>query len=180
MNLANKLTIARIVMIPFFLFFLLGIRNCAGAPYAAAGIFALAGLTDLLDGQIARKNNQVTNFGKFMDPLADKLLVCSALIAFVETGLLPAWLVIIIISRDFIISGFRLVASDASVVIAASMWGKVKTTVQMIMIFLLILQLDWPGMDAVETIFVYGALIMTIISLIDYLYKNKNVLLKKG
>lgn len=176
MNLPNKLTIARIVVIPFFLVFLLGGWNWGGNAYMAAGIFALASLTDLLDGKIARKNNQVTNFGKFMDPLADKLLVCSALIAFVETGVLPAWMVIVIIARDFIISGFRLVASDAGVVIAASMWGKVKTTVQMIMIFLLILQLDWPYMDLVEGIFVYVSLALTVISLIDYLYKNRSVL----
>ena len=130
----------------------------------------------MLDGRIARKYNLVTNFGKFMDPLADKLLVCSALIAFVELGYLPAWIVIIIISREFIISGFRLIAADKGVVIAANYWGKFKTTFQMIMTILLILQLDYPYADTVEWIFVYIALALTVISLVDYIYKNIGVM----
>ena len=128
MNLPNKLTILRIIMIPFFVLFMLldGGANQTYR-YIAAVIFIVASFTDLLDGKIARKYNLVTNFGKFMDPLADKLLVCSGLICFVGLGALPAWFVIIIISREFIISGFRLVASDNGVVIAASYWGKFKT-----------------------------------------------------
>ncbi|MCI6020345.1 MAG: CDP-diacylglycerol--glycerol-3-phosphate 3-phosphatidyltransferase [Clostridia bacterium] len=176
MNLPNKLTVLRVIMIPVFLVFLL--TNCAGgaSKYIAAAVFVLASLTDMLDGKIARKYNLVTNFGKFMDPLADKLLVCSALIAFVELGYLPAWIVIIIISREFIISGFRLIAADKGVVIAANYWGKFKTTFQMIMTILLILQLDYPYADTVEWIFVYIALALTVISLVDYIYKNIGVM----
>ena len=115
MNLPNKLTLLRIILIPFFVFFLLAPVDIPGKQYIALGIFAFASLTDLIDGKIARKYNLVTNFGKFMDPIADKLLVSSAMIAFVQMGLLPAWMVIIIIAREFIISGFRLVASDAHI-----------------------------------------------------------------
>ena len=132
MNLPNKLTVLRVIMIPFFVAALLydGGAN-QNMRYVAAALFIIASLTDMLDGKIARKYNLVTNFGKFMDPLADKLLVCSALICMIELRELPAWMVIIIISREFIISGFRLVASDNGVVIAASYWGKFKTTFQM-------------------------------------------------
>ena len=139
MNLPNKLTILRVIMIPFFVAALLydGGAN-QNMRYVAAALFIIASLTDMLDGKIARKYNLVTNFGKFMDPLADKLLVCSALICMIELRELPAWMVIIIISREFIISGFRLVASDNGVVIAASYWGKFKTTFQMIGVVLLI------------------------------------------
>ena len=176
MNLPNKLTVLRVIMIPVFLVFLL--TDCAGdaSKYIAAAVFVLASLTDMLDGRIARKYNLVTNFGKFMDPLADKLLVCSALIAFVELGYLPAWIVIIIISREFIISGFRLIAADKGVVIAANYWGKFKTAFQMIMTILLILQLDYPYADTVEWIFVYIALALTVISLVDYIYRNIGVM----
>ncbi len=176
MNLPNKLTILRVLMIPFFLFFLLTDIAGAASRYIACTIFIAASLTDLIDGKIARKYNMVTNFGKFMDPLADKLLVCSALIAFVELSYLPAWIVIIIISREFIISGFRTIAADQGVVIAASYWGKFKTTFQMVMIVLLILQLDLPYMDAVEWGLVYIALALTIISLVDYIYRNRSIM----
>ena len=142
MNLPNKLTTLRVFMIPFFVFFLLyqGGENTTFRMISLV-LFIVASLTDLLDGKIARKYNLVTNFGKFMDPLADKLLVCSALICLIELGQLPAWMVIIIISREFIISGFRLVASDNGVVIAASYWGKFKTTFQMVAVVLLILNM---------------------------------------
>jgi CDP-diacylglycerol--glycerol-3-phosphate 3-phosphatidyltransferase len=136
----------------------------------------LASLTDKLDGHIARKYHLITNFGKFADPLADKLLVSAALICFVEYKLVPVWIIIIIISREFIISGFRLVASDNGVVIAASYWGKFKTTSQMIMSILLIFNLDNDIFNILEEIFIYVALILTVISLVDYLYKNRNVL----
>ena len=127
MNTPNKLTIARIVMIPFFVAFLMyDIAGSAGKCIALA-VFIIASLTDTLDGYLARRDNLVTNFGKFMDPLADKLLVCSALICFTGLGELPAWITIIIIAREFIISGFRLVAADNGIVIAASYWGKFKT-----------------------------------------------------
>jgi len=180
MNLPNKLTIARILLIPIFLFFLMTDFAGESSKYIAAFVFIIASLTDFLDGNIARKNNIVTNFGKFMDPLADKLLVFAALIAFIQLEYLPAWIVIIIISREFIISGFRLVASDNGIVIAASYWGKFKTTFQMLMIILLIFNFDFPYVNIIENIFIYTALILTIISLLDYLIKNKNVMIEGG
>ena len=145
--------------------------------YIAVGIFIVASLTDLLDGKIARKYNPVTDFGKFMDPLADKLLVCSAMICLIEMGRLSAWIVIVIISREFIISGFRLVASDNGVVIAASYWGKFKTTFQMLMIIVLLL--NFGGVFVlIGQILTWIALILTVVSLVDYIVKNKDVILK--
>ena len=178
MNLPNKLTILRVIMIPFFVAALLydGGAN-QNMRYVAAALFIIASLTDMLDGKIARKYNLVTNFGKFMDPLADKLLVCSALICMIELRELPAWMVIIIISREFIISGFRLVASDNGVVIAASYWGKFKTTFQMLMIIVLILNLGGV-FDIIGLVLTWIALILTVVSLIDYLVKNKQVILE--
>lgn len=175
MNLPNKLTILRVIMIPFFVAALLydGGAN-QNMRYVAAALFIIASLTDMLDGKIARKYNLVTNFGKFMDPLADKLLVCSALICMIELRELPAWMVIIIISREFIISGFRLVASDNGVVIAASCWGKFKTTFQMIGVVLLIFNI--PALSTLTTIIVWIALALTVISLVDYIVKNAGVL----
>ena len=175
MNLPNKLTTLRVIMIPFFVFFLLW-QNGENYTFRmiALALFIIASLTDLLDGKIARKYNLVTNFGKFMDPLADKLLVCSALICLIELNALPAWMVIIIISREFIISGFRLIASDNGVVIAASYWGKFKTTFQMVSVVLLIL--DIPALAFVTTICVWIALVLTIVSLVDYIYKNHKIL----
>ncbi len=174
MNLPNKLTLLRVLMIPFFVFFIL--TDYAGmiSKWIALAIFIIASLTDLLDGKIARKYNLVTNFGKFMDPLADKLLVSAAMICLVEMRKLPAWMVIIIISREFIISGFRLVASDNGVVIAASYWGKFKTTFQMIMICLLIADIEI--LSVFTQIIIWAALLLTVVSLIDYLIKNKNVM----
>jgi CDP-diacylglycerol--glycerol-3-phosphate 3-phosphatidyltransferase len=144
--------------------------------WIALAIFIIASLTDTLDGQIARRKNLVTNFGKFMDPLADKLLVCSAMIAMIEMGRIPAWVVIVIIAREFIISGFRLVASDNGVVIAAGWWGKVKTVVQMLMVIVLICDFGGNAAAVIENILIYAALALTIISLIDYLAKNRNVI----
>lgn len=175
MNLPNKLTVLRVILIPFFVAALMVNGGTDQTMRIVAGaIFIAASLTDLLDGKIARKYNLVTNFGKFMDPLADKLLVCSALICFIELGQIPAWMVIIIISREFIISGFRLVASDNGVVIAASYWGKFKTTFQMIAVVLLIFNI--PALHMVTQICLWIALILTIVSLIDYLMKNHKVL----
>ncbi len=176
MNLPNKLTIFRVILIPFFVFFLLAPFFPEYGNYIAVAIFIIASLTDLADGKIARKYNLVTNFGKFMDPLADKLLVCSAMICLVETKQLAAWIVIVIIAREFIISGFRLVASDNGVVIAASYWGKFKTTFQMLMIIALILNFDNKYFRIFSTVLVYVALALTVISLIDYIVKNKDVL----
>lgn len=179
MNLPNKLTVLRVVMVPFFVFFMLTDVGGAANKWIALVLFCVASFTDFLDGQIARKENLVTNFGKFMDPLADKLLVCSAMICLIEMGKLSAWIVIIIIAREFIISGFRLVASDSGIVIAASYWGKFKTVFQMAMIIALIL--DFGGMfDIVGMVLTWVALALTVISLIDYIVKNKQVLTRGG
>ena len=175
MNLPNKLTVLRVLLIPFFVAALLWDHGeNMTLRYGAAAIFIVASLTDLLDGKIARKYNLVTNFGKFMDPLADKLLVCSALICLIELGDIPAWMVIVIISREFIISGFRLVASDNGVVIAASYWGKFKTTFQIIAVVLLILKI--PALTLLTDLCLWIALILTVVSLADYIVKNHKVL----
>ena len=179
MNLPNKLTIIRMIMIVPFILLLLGgnagwFGGFAYTDWIALVIFIVASLTDLIDGKIARKYNLVTNFGKFMDPLADKLLVCAAMIALIELDRIPSWVVIIIISREFIISGFRLIASDNGVVIAASYWGKFKTTFQMIMICLMIANVG--ALQIVTDIIMWVALALTVISLFDYILKNKSVM----
>ena len=175
MNLPNKLTVLRVCMIPFFVVMLLlnGGENQTYR-YIAAAIFIVASLTDMLDGKIARKYNLVTNFGKFMDPLADKLLVCSALICLVDLKQLPAWMVIVIISREFIISGFRLIAAEQGIVIAASYWGKFKTTFQMIAVILMIV--DLPVLHILTVACTWIALVLTVVSLVDYIAKNHKVL----
>ncbi len=180
MNLPNKLTILRTIMIPFFLVFLymsvMEGHDFGWFKWVALGVFIAASLTDMLDGKIARKYNLVTNFGKFMDPLADKLLVCSALIALSDIGRMPAWIVIVIIARDFIISGFRLVAAEKGVVIAAGWSGKIKTTVQMIMVCFLVADLGGKVFYVIDQVLIYLALVLTIVSLLDYLVHNKAVL----
>ena len=176
MNLPNKLTVLRVLMVPFFVFFMLNDIPEGYGKWIALTLFITASLTDLLDGKIARKYNLVTNFGKFMDPLADKLLVCSALVCLTGKGMLASWIVIVIISREFIISGFRLVASDNGVVIAASYWGKFKTVFQMIMIGMLIGDLQFDLYAILTQVVKWVALILTVVSLVDYLYKNREVL----
>lgn len=173
MNLPNKLTMFRVILIPFFIVFLL-VPITPFDKWIALSIFIIASLTDLLDGHIARKYHLVTNFGKFMDPLADKLLVCSALICLIELERIPSWMVILIIAREFVISGFRLIASDNGVVIAASYWGKFKTTFQMIAVCLMIADIE--AISLLTTIVTWVAVILTVISLIDYLVKNKDVM----
>lgn len=173
MNLPNKLTVFRVILIPFFVVFML-VDITAYDNWIALAIFVIASLTDLADGKIARKYNLVTDFGKFMDPLADKLLVCSAMICLISSGQIPAWIVVIIIAREFIISGFRLIASDNGRVIAASYWGKFKTTFQMIMVILMIA--DIPQLYLLTQIVMYIALVLTVVSLVDYLVKNKDVM----
>ena len=181
MNLPNKLTIFRVILIVPFIILLLGGQagwfgdNTFVTDMIALAIFIIASLTDLIDGKIARKYNLITDFGKFMDPLADKLLVCSAMIALIEMNRIPSWVVIIIIAREFIISGFRLVAVDNGIVIAASWWGKAKTISQMIMIILLVA--DFGGVfDMIGQVMIYLALVLTVVSLVDYIAKNKQVL----
>lgn len=177
MNLPNKITILRVILIPFFVVTIL-LDAIPFNNYIAGAIFCIACITDTLDGYIARKYKLVTNFGKFMDPLADKLLVCSALICFVAMPELhfQAWVAIVIISREFAISGFRLVASDNGVVIAASSWGKLKTISQMIMSILLIFHFEGRLFFYLEQAFIYISVILTVVSLVDYIYKNKAVL----
>ena len=176
MNLPNKLTILRVIMVPFFVAFLLLTPSHADFKWIAFALFVVASLTDLLDGHIARKYHMITNFGKFMDPLADKLLVSAALVCLTALGFIPAWMTVVIISREFIISGFRLIASDNGIVIAASYWGKFKTTFQMLMVIVLILNIPNQFFTVLGTILTYIALALTIISLIDYIAKNKDVL----
>lgn len=193
MNLPNKLTIFRVFLILPFVLLLLGSYERWGwfsaifgdlggevPEYLALLVFVIASLTDLLDGKIARKYNLVTNFGKFMDPLADKLLVCAALIVLVEMKRIPSWIVVIIISREFVISGFRLIAADKGQVIAANYWGKFKTTFQMVMICMMIVE-DAPFLKgnvfAVLTdLVMWIALALTVISLVDYILKNRSVM----
>lgn len=194
MNLPNKLTILRVFMIPFFVIFMLlsvsgmdieeasvSVSSFTTYRITAVAIFCIASFTDFLDGYIARKQGLVTDFGKFMDPLADKLLVCSALILLTAEGSLPSWVVITIIAREFIISGFRLVASDNGIVIAASWWGKFKTVSQMIMCIVLML----PGVPkligpVVTGVIIAAAVILTVVSLIDYMAKNIKVITDGG
>ncbi len=176
MNLPNKLTVCRVVLIPFFVFFLLNDAMNPNFKWIALALFIIASLTDLLDGKIARKYNLVTDFGKFMDPLADKLLVCSAMIALIELGRIEAWIVIVIIAREFIISGFRLIAADNGRVIAASYWGKFKTNFQMFMVIFMIANFSFSPMPLLTQILKWIALVLTIVSLLDYLIKNKDVM----
>lgn len=179
MNTPNKLTIARMIIVPFLVIFLLTGWGGEANRYISLTLFVVASVTDWFDGYLARKNNLVTNFGKFMDPLADKLLVCSAMICMIDLKRLPAWFVIIIIAREFIISGFRLIAAENGIVIAANYWGKFKTASQMIMIILLILHFD--GIFVIlEQIFIWFSLALTIISLITYIWQNRTVLSMQG
>ena len=179
MNLPNKLTILRVILIPFFVVFMLFDITGAADKWIALVIFCVASLTDMLDGKIARKYNLVTNFGKFMDPLADKLLVCTALICQTSMNRLNVIVVLVIIAREFIISGFRLVASDNGIVIAASYWGKFKTVSQMALIIVLIMDLGGVW-NVVGTVLTWVALLLTVVSLIDYIAKNKQVLTQGG
>ena len=173
MNLPDKLTIFRVILIPVFIIALMsGIIPEPVNRYVGVVIFCVASFTDYLDGHIARKYNLVTNFGKFMDPLADKLLVSSALICMIELGFLPAWIVIIIISREFIITGFRLIAAEGGLVIAASWWGKIKTVTQMLMIILVLLGVG----GIIGNILIILATVFTVISGVDYIVKNIGVL----
>ncbi|GAA0124294.1 MULTISPECIES: CDP-diacylglycerol--glycerol-3-phosphate 3-phosphatidyltransferase [Clostridium] len=176
MNLANKLTIIRMILVPFFLFFMA--FNTKIGIFIATIIFIVASITDKLDGYIARSRNQITNFGKFMDPLADKLLVTSALVVLVELGIMPAWMVMVIIAREFAVSGLRTVAASEGVVIAASQWGKWKTVVQMTFIILALVTLNFPNniLIAVTKVFMILSVIITLISGIDYFVKNKNII----
>ncbi len=173
MNIANKLTVFRVILVPFFVVFMLT-DFWAFNRWIAFGIFVIATITDKLDGTIARKCNMITAFGKFMDPIADKLLVCSALICLTASGEVPAWVTILIIGREFAISGIRLVAADNDVAIAATWWGKSKTIAQMAMIIIILMKV--PAFYILGQIVMYVSVVLTIVSLVDYILKNKKVL----
>ena len=173
MNLPNKLTVLRMVLVPFFVASLLISGTNEAMKWPALVLFVAASLTDFADGYIARKYNLITNFGKFMDPLADKILTISGMICLIELGRIPSWIVVIIVAREFIISGFRLIATEHGIVIAANYWGKWKTTFQMIMIILMIMNL--PALQMVTTIVMWVALVLTIVSLVTYITQNMDV-----
>ncbi len=177
MNLANKLTIFRMILVPFFVVFILT-DFTAHNELIALIIFVVATITDKLDGTIAKRTGTVTNFGKFMDPMADKLLCCSALVCLCAKGYVPAWIVLVIIGREFAISGIRQIAADNGVAIAASNWGKAKTIAQMAMIIVMLVQISFTTLtlDTLAVIIMYCALLLTVVSLIDYIVKNKKVL----
>lgn len=180
MNLPNRLTILRMILVPVFCFFYL--TNAVAYPlrqWIALAIFIAASLTDYADGQIARKRGLVTDFGKFMDPLADKLLVDSALICFVSRGIVPCWMVLILIGREFVISGFRLIAAEKGIVIAAGIYGKIKTVLQMAAVIMLLIPLEAVWINVLRQVLLYGSVIFSLISLFDYIYHNQNVL-KEG
>lgn len=171
MNIANKVTLVRLFLIPVFvLVFMLEGRSMN----LAAIIFVLASLTDALDGYLARSRNLITNFGKFVDPLVDKVLTMAAFLVLIEDGTIAAWSVIIIISRELIITGFRTLAADSGITIAASMWGKAKTTSQMIALVMLLVNVS--SINHLGIYVYYLAVILTVISGLDYLIKNKQVL----
>lgn len=177
-NIANKLTMLRMIMVPVYVLVFTLVMEPWNR-YLAFILFAAASYTDHLDGKLARERNLITNFGKFMDPLADKLLVISALICFVENGQLAGWILIIIVAREFIISGFRLVAASSGIVIAAGIWGKLKTVAQMIMVLLMILNFGWGWYQVLIQIFVVLSVLLTIVSLVDYIWNNRKVLTEK-
>lgn len=173
MNIANKLTVFRVILVPVFVVFMLT-DFWQYNRWVAFGIFVLATITDKLDGTIARKYNMISDFGKFMDPIADKLLVCSALVCLTASGEIPAWVTILIVGREFAISGVRLVAADNGVKIAATWWGKSKTISQMAMIIIILMNV--PALHILGQIVMYISVVLTIISMIDYLIKNKSVI----
>lgn len=180
MNTANKLTISRICLIPVFI--VAALFECAAAGWAAFAVFVIASLTDYVDGRIARKYNMISAFGKFLDPLADKLLVTAALCVFVERGTVSVWVLFIITVREFVVTGIRLVAAADGTVIAASMWGKIKTVLQLVVISLMLLPVNTGiykeiiGTLCVADILIYAVCLVTVLSGIDYLVKNKGIL----
>lgn len=175
MNIANKLTLFRIFLVPIFIMSLLilGIDNILGFL-----IFIIASITDMLDGYLARSRNLVTTFGKFMDPLADKILACSALVMLVKFGKVEAWMVCIVLAREFIISGFRLIAATNGIVISASIYGKIKTITQLFAIsFILLNSTNFIKIPMnIDKILWYISVVFTVMSAIDYIWKNLKVL----
>ncbi|MBP3729607.1 MAG: CDP-diacylglycerol--glycerol-3-phosphate 3-phosphatidyltransferase [Lachnospiraceae bacterium] len=176
MNTPNKLTVFRISMVPVITAILCLFRGQSLWLWISCGLFIVASLTDLLDGHLARKNNQITNFGKFMDPLADKLLVCAVLICLIDWTLVPAWAVILIVAREFAISGIRLIAAEKGVVLAASPIAKVKTNVQMIWVIYLMIPLEWSFRQPLAWVLLAASVFLTLISFLDYVIKNAGLL----
>lgn len=175
MNLANKLTMLRILMIPVFIAVLVYSKDRDIVyRYIALGIFIIASVTDALDGYVARKYNMITDFGKLMDPLADKILVSSALIILIELGNISSWVVSIVIAREFIISGIRLIATEKNIIIAASPLGKLKTVSQMLSVILMLLSIE--AISFITDISIWLMCILSVVSLLDYIIKNKKVL----
>ncbi len=175
MNLANKLTMLRILMIPVFIAVLVYSKDGDIVyRYIALGIFIIASATDALDGYVARKYNMITDFGKLMDPLADKILVSSALIILIELGNISSWVVSIVIAREFIISGIRLIATEKNIIIAASPLGKLKTVSQMLSVILMLLSIK--AISLITDLSIWLMCILSVISLLDYIIKNKKVL----
>lgn len=177
MNLANKLTVIRIFLVPIFLMFI----AVKGIPYGkliATAVFIIAALTDKLDGYIARSRNQITRFGKFMDPLADKLLVTAALVSLVEFQIIPTWVAMVIIAREFAVTGLRSIAAAEGVVIAASWWGKIKTVIQIIAIIFALINLNYANIyfTTATKVVMMIALVVTLLSGIDYFVKNKDAI----
>ena len=178
MNLPNKITLFRVVLVPVFVILMLLDGNMIPSrDIIACVIFCVACISDFFDGYFARKMNIVTNFGKFMDPLADKLLVCSALILFIELDRIPAWVVIIIIAREFIISGVRLIAAGEGKVIAANMLGKIKTNAQMFMAIFMILNIDNNVFRIITDVLMWASVVLTIVSLVEYTWANRKLFL---
>jgi len=174
MNTANKLTVLRVCLVPVMI--LLMNAAATSAMIFAAAVFAVASVTDLLDGYIARKHDQITDFGKFLDPIADKLLVISALVELVRAGTVPSWVAVVFIAREFIISGFRMVAAGKGEVISAGMLGKIKTILQMVAVPALMLRsLEMPFLGIMGNAALYAALLMTIWSCADYIWRNRGV-----
>ncbi|MDO5714996.1 MAG: CDP-diacylglycerol--glycerol-3-phosphate 3-phosphatidyltransferase [Tissierellia bacterium] len=172
MNTPNKLTFLRILMVPIFVWSMY--LEFSNSRLIATILFVIASLTDFFDGYLARRDHLVTNFGKFADPLADKILVCSAMILLSSLGEIPAWGVIIIISREFAVTGFRIIAAAENITIAASPLGKIKTVSQLLSMVLILT--NWEGPYKIGLILFYVAVVFTIISGIDYFVKNKQVL----
>ncbi len=169
MNLPNKLTVARVILVPVFV-----VLYLSGATLAALAVFLVASFTDYLDGYLARKHDLITNFGKIMDPLADKVLVYAAFSCMVENGIVPSWMLIVILAREFTVAGMRTVAASEGIVIAAGMTGKIKTVLQMIAVPLLILNSpDWIA--AAGSLFLWASVIMTVVSGAEYIYRNRNI-----
>ena len=172
MNLPNKLTVLRVIMVPFFVFFMLTDVGGAANKWIALALFVVASLTDMLDGQIARKRNLITDFGKFADPLADKMLVTAAMLWFVEIGQMPAWALLIVIVREFAVSGLRMIASEKGRVIAAGWSGKVKTASTMVCVVLMFLPIPpWLNTACIAVI-----VVTTIWSGVEYFAKNRDVM----